>query len=105
MIQPVEGMPALPPVSPVPPLDGAAPTEKALGTTSDFVALLGDAVSGLSDQVNKSERMTEMAATGQLEDPTLALAEVERADLAFELAVQVRNRMVETWQELSRTGI
>ena len=41
----------------------------------------------------------------QLADPTVALVAVEKADLAFNTAVQVRNKLVEGWQEISRMQV
>ena len=37
--------------------------------------------------------------------PTVALVAVEKADLAFNTAVQVRNKLVEGWQEISRMQV
>ena len=52
-----------------------------------------------------SEHLAEKAATGQLADPTVALVAVEQADLAFNTAVQIRNKLVEGWQEISRMQV
>ena len=67
--------------------------------------MLSGAVSGLNDQLIGSERLSEQAATGGLTDPTVALVAVEQADLAFNTAVQVRNKMIEAWQEISRMQV
>ncbi len=67
--------------------------------------MLSSAVSGLNGQLTSSEKMSEDAATGGLTDPTEALVAVEKADLAFSTAVQVRNKLVEGWQELSRMQV
>ncbi len=81
---------------------GATGTEAAGG---GFAGMLSNAVSGLNDQLTSSERLTEQAATGGLTDPTTALVAVEKADLAFNTAVQVRNKLVEAWQEISRMQV
>jgi len=67
--------------------------------------MLSKAVSGLNDQLTSSEKLSEQAATGGLADPTTALVAVEKADLAFNTAVQVRNKIVDGWQELSRMSV
>lgn len=79
-----------------------APAPEAAG---GFADMLSGAVSGLNDQLIGSERLSEQAATGALADPTVALVAVEKADLAFNTAVQVRNKLVEGWQELSRMQV
>ncbi len=70
-----------------------------------FGDMLAGAISGLNNQMVGSEHLSEQAATGGLADPTVALVAVEQADLAFNTAVQVRNKLVEGWQELSRMSV
>lgn len=108
-------MTPLPPISslgamPFGPISGAdaigsATSGAAAPAAGGFAGMLTNAVSGLNDQLTSSERLTEQAATGGLTDPTTALVAVEKADLAFNTAVQVRNKLVEAWQEISRMQV
>lgn len=103
---PVAALPAISPMgtSGVPDMAGsgdAVPQAAASG----FGDMLAGAVSALNGQMVGSERLSEQAATGGLPDPTVALVAVEEADLAFNTAVQVRNKLVEGWQELSRMSV
>jgi flagellar hook-basal body complex protein FliE len=84
---------------------GAGPGAPAAPASGGFADMLSGAVSGLNDQLIGSERLSEQAATGGLTDPTVALVAVEQADLAFNTAVQVRNKMIEAWQEISRMQV
>lgn len=95
------------PFGPITPSDGigGASAAQAAPAAGGFADMLSGAVSGLNDQLVGSERLTEMAATGGLTDPTVALVAVEKADLAFNTAVQVRNKLVEGWQEISRMQV
>ncbi|MCB0882572.1 MAG: flagellar hook-basal body complex protein FliE [Thermoleophilia bacterium] len=70
-----------------------------------FGTMLSRAVSGLNQQVTSADRLQEMAASGQLPDPTVAIVATEKADLSLRLAVQVRNRLLEGWQEISRMSV
>jgi flagellar hook-basal body complex protein FliE len=72
---------------------------------ADFAGALANAIDGLNTRMNGAERLSEAVATGQIADPTAALVEIEKADLAFNTAVQVRNRLIEGWQELSRMTV
>lgn len=107
-------------MTPLPPLAGLAAMPfgpigvtgaGAVGETAPapaaggFGEMLAGAISGLNGQMVGSERLSEQAATGGLADPTVALVAVEKADLAFNTAVQVRNKLVEGWQELSRMQV
>lgn len=101
MIDPIQSLPLM--GSGMEPATGATESPIAAGG-GGFGDMLSQSISALNDQMTDAERLSEMAATGALPDPTVALVEVEKADLAFQMAVQVRNRMVETWQELTRMG-
>ena len=85
--------------------DGAGAANQAATPADGFAGVLAGAISGLYSQMVGSEHLAEKAATGQLADPTVALVAVEKADLAFNTAVQVRNKLVEGWQELSRMQV
>jgi flagellar hook-basal body complex protein FliE len=84
------------------PAEGSAPAPAA---APGFGDMLTSALSGLNAQMTESERLSELVATGALADPTSALVAVEKADLAFNTAVQVRNKLVEGWQEISRMQV
>lgn len=96
-------MPA--PMSALAPPSEAAPATGAAPGTGGFGELLTRATRGLADQVGQADRMQELAATGQLTDPTSAIVATQQASLSLDLAVQVRNRLVEGWQELSRMSV
>ena len=107
-------MTPLPPISALPmmpfgPIGATAPATDAAAAeptaSPGFADMLAGAVSGLNTQMTTSERLSELVATGGLADPTSALVEVEKADLAFNTAVQVRNKLVEGWQEISRMQV
>ncbi len=104
---PIAPLPAMP-LGPIGGLGASAATgadAPAAPAAGGFAGMLSNAVSGLNGQLVGSERLSEQAATGGLADPTVALVAVEKADLAFNTAVQVRNKLVEGWQELSRMSV
>jgi flagellar hook-basal body complex protein FliE len=103
---PIGALPAMP-FGALGATDAASGAAATPATTGDggFAGMLSSAVSGLNDQLTSSEKLSEQAATGGLTDPTEALVAVEKADLAFNTAVQVRNKLVEGWQELSRMQV
>lgn len=94
-------------VAPMPfgPIGGAGDSASTPAAGGGFADVLSGAVAGLNGQLVGSERMAEAAATGAMADPTEALVAVEKADLAFQTAVQVRNKLVEGWQEISRMQV
>lgn len=85
-------------------LAGAAEAGGPAAAAGGFGDMLTKAVSGLNSQMVGSERLSEQAAVGQA-DTTEALVAMEKADLMFTTTVQVRNKLVEGWQELSRMQV
>jgi flagellar hook-basal body complex protein FliE len=68
--------------------------------------------SALLDQLDKLEAtqqsasaQSEALATGQAEDVTSVVLEVERAQLALQLASQLRNKGVEAYHEIFRMQV
>ena len=78
----------------------AAPAETSAG--SDFLNELRGAV----DQVNQlqSEASTKVSSmlSGNGQDIHSTMIAVQKADLAFELMVEMRNKIVSAYQEISR---
>lgn len=97
------------PFGPIAPSDGTSATgtggAAAASPSGGFAGMLANAVSGLNDQMVSSEHLSEQAALGQVSDPTTALVAVEKADLAFQTAVQIRNKLLDGWQEISRMQV
>jgi flagellar hook-basal body complex protein FliE len=82
--------------------------DQGAGATADvtgFEGLITRAVSGLSETLETSDRMSELAATGELSDPTTAILAAEEADLAMQMAVQVRNRMLQSWTTINQMSV
>lgn len=106
-LAPIAALPSMPfgPIGPAAAGADAPASTSAAPAAGGFGDALAGAMAGLNDQMVGSERLAEQAATGGLADPTVALVAVERADLAFNTAVQVRNKLVEGWQELSRMSV
>ena len=96
---PIDGFSMPAPMAPIeaPAISGDPSTTPATG---GFGTVLSRAVSGLVDQVQTSDRMQELAATGQLSDPTMAIVETTKAELALSTAVQVRNKLVTAYQDI-----
>lgn len=101
-IQAVTGTPALR----LGGLDGARQTGPA---ESEGVGGFGDALVRSLEQLDglqrAADRQSQALAAGQAQDVSQVVMEVERASLALQLAVQVRNRAVDAYTELMRMQI
>ena len=84
------------------PLDVPAVTARSDGGDS---GRFDELLAGLSDiQAQADAALTELAVGGEQELHDVVLA-VEMESIAFELAVQIRNRLVEAYQEIFRMSV
>ncbi|HWK26599.1 MAG TPA: flagellar hook-basal body complex protein FliE [Solirubrobacter sp.] len=82
-----------------------APADAASGAGSDFGKMLSDSISSLAATQNEAATQAQALATGQAEDPTTVVMAVERAQLAMQLASQIRTKAVEAAQDLFHTQV
>ena len=69
---------------------------------SQFLDTLHSAIGQVSDLQSEADTKVAAMLKGNGEDVHSAMIAVEKADLAFELMVQVRNKIVSAYQEVSR---
>jgi flagellar hook-basal body complex protein FliE len=67
-----------------------------------FGGMLTQQLSNLNDLQNTAATQSQALATGQAQDVTQVVADVEKAALAMQLAVQVRDKAVDAYNELFR---
>ena len=75
------------------------------GAATGFGGLLGDAISSLAKTQQDAAAGAQALAAGTAEDPTAVVMAVERAQLAMQLASQVRTKVVEAAQDLFHTQV
>jgi flagellar hook-basal body complex protein FliE len=73
--------------------------------TPSFAEALRQAVEKLNETQLRADRALAQFLTGEIQDVHQVVLAMEEARLAMQLAVQVRNRIVEAYQELSRMQI
>jgi flagellar hook-basal body complex protein FliE len=97
MIQPISGLPQS-----IPSGNEASAASNQAAEGSDFLTALHGAV----DQVNQLQSEAGMKVSTMLsgdgQDIHSAMIAVQKADLAFELMVEMRNKIVSAYQEISR---
>jgi flagellar hook-basal body complex protein FliE len=84
------------------PVEGTAP---ATGDGGGFGGLLADQIGGLADLQTEAATQSQALATGQAEDASEVVMAVERAQLAMQLASQLRDKSVEAFPEIFRTQV
>jgi flagellar hook-basal body complex protein FliE len=84
------------------PADGGQATPQ---TGSGFGDLLGKSLQSLADSQTEASSAAQALATGQASDPTAVVMAVERAQLAMQLASQIRTKAVEAAQDIFHTQV
>jgi flagellar hook-basal body complex protein FliE len=82
-------------------------TQPATGgdTPGGFGNILGGQISKLTDLQNQAADASRDLATGQATDPTAVVMAVERAQLAMQLAGQLRTKGVEALNDILHTQV
>ncbi len=97
-------------------IDAANPALKALANqatnpikaddqSGDFGKLLMDVIKEVNSSQNNAAEMQNAFMTGQNVELHELMISMERAGLAMELTLQVRNKLLEAYQEISRMQV
>src|SRR5580698_4801019 len=97
MIQPIPGLPAAITSGNAP----STPSNQEAGG-SDFLSTLRSAVDQVSQLQSDAGTKVGSMLSGDGQDVHSAMIAVQKADLAFELMVEMRNKIVSAYQEISR---
>lgn len=92
--------------SSLPAFRGTLPTSPAMAETSEneggFGATLKNAISQVNDLSDNSNAKVSELLQGDRSDVHNVMIAVEKADIAFQLMMQVRNKIVNAYQEVSK---
>ncbi|NLU36672.1 MAG: flagellar hook-basal body complex protein FliE [Clostridiales bacterium] len=69
---------------------------------ADFGTMLKDALNRVNELQVRADEANRQLVTGEAEDIHSVLLAAEEARLALELTVQVRNKLLDAYQELNR---
>ena len=69
---------------------------------TSFSSVLGEVLGEVSELQGAADRAVEGLVTGEVRDVHTAVVAFEKAQLAFQLTMAVRNKLVESYQEIMR---
>ncbi|GAA0178086.1 hypothetical protein SH2C18_12000 [Clostridium sediminicola] len=75
--------------------------EKTNGDFS-FGKILNDRLNNLEELQNKADDLTTKMVTGEVQDIHKVMIASEEAQIALQMTVQIRNKVIEAYQEVSR---
>lgn len=71
----------------------------------DFAGVLRQQLDQVVELNSNAEQLQQQFATGEISDINQVVLAMTKADLALTFALELRNKVVEAYQELSRTQI
>ena len=89
-------------------LPSAGTAAKSIGQSnqpSPFARVLADSLNNVSELQSVADEKVQQLATGEIDnvqDVVMAMAE---ADLSFRLVLEIRNKLVESYQEIMRLQV
>jgi flagellar hook-basal body complex protein FliE len=86
-------------------IGGVESPEATQGPGSGFGSMLSDSIKSLEASQNAAATASQDLATGKATDPTAVVMTVERAQLAMQLASQIRTKAVEAAQTIFQTQV
>ncbi len=101
------GMPSLPPTAPLDaPMFGVAEgTNASAGATGSFGNLVSSGLDAMSRQLQTAQVDLQRLASGDVENLHQVMIRMEETRLSFQLMMQVRNRLLESYQEVMRMQV
>ncbi len=84
---------------------GAGKTPAAADAATPFRDLLENSIQRVNEMQQASEKAKIDLATGGTENTGEALAQIRKAELAFQQLIEIRNKLVDSYQELMRMQI
>jgi flagellar hook-basal body complex protein FliE len=85
--------------------DATLPGASQAPVTGGFGSMLSNSIQSLADTQTEAAGAAQALATGEATDPTAVVMAVERAQLAMQLASQIRTKAVEAAQDLFHTQV
>ncbi|MAL16818.1 MAG: flagellar hook-basal body complex protein FliE [Balneola sp.] len=75
------------------------------GIENSFADMLSDAISGVDNTMKASEQNMQDYISGKTENVHDVMISMQKAQLSFQMMIEVRNKAIETYNEISRMQI
>ena len=74
-------------------------------SAESFGAALGRAVAEVDSLQSQAQEVAGALVAGQADDTAQAVAMIEKANISFQFALQIRNKLLEAYQEVMRMPV
>ena len=86
-------------------IDITAGDEKAADGAPSFAEFLSGAINNVNDLQKASDTQKQDFASGKTDNIQDVMIAMEKADIGFQMALQIRNKVLEAYQEIMRMPI
>jgi len=77
----------------------------ATSTQKSFAATLNEAIGSVNEMQKTSDKAAQDLATGRTDNVADVMIATEKADIALKLMVQVRNKIIDAYQEVMKMQV
>lgn len=81
------------------------PLKPERGTGAGFGEILKDAIATVNELQKQSNQEIQKLMTGESKDLHTTVIAMQKADLSFQMMMQVRNKIVQAYQEIMRMQV
>ena len=86
-------------------VEGPSSVGSSAESGKSFADTLKDAVSSVNELQKSSDTFAQNVATGKTDDVAGAMIAADRADIALRVMVQVRNKIIDAYQEVMKMQV
>lgn len=88
-------------------LENANPASKAEADSGgiDFSDILKDSIKGVNDAQLEADSAVQQVLNGETKDIHETMVTLQKADVSLKLMMEVRNKLLEAYQEIMRTQV
>jgi len=95
-------IPSLQPIQNIPLPEAIAPAAGGASASDAFSSILQQSIQNVSQLQTGAETSVNQFVSGEQDDPHTTMLAVQRSSLAFDMFVQVRNKIVQAYQEVMK---
>lgn len=81
---------------------GIGSAENKIQKGGGFGDILNNAIKGVNEDITHAEDLAALSAEGQPVDTTEAMISAAKADISFNLFMELRNKVISAYQEIMR---
>ena len=99
-INPLQGLPQLGPIEPI----GKTPPSET-GSGKDFKTILIDSLNEVNKLQQEADQKVQALYSGKTDNVADVFAAINKADVAFDLLMQIRNKLTDAYEQLQQMRV